>query len=162
MKIVSIAKSAFYSTGTSRSSLNNADMCTIAKSNVLFNDLDRLNLYVAEQCQGVSSVMTGATELGGTGVAEVEINPGFYPYATAGSECAAVVTSLDWANNNLGEDYEFISNASTGTASAFLVSGTLTSSKTDFNDPFEVGSDNPGFVQGVCWASQHVIGNNPF
>ena len=137
--------------------MNVADMCTIAKNNVLFNDSTHLNLYITAECQGVSTYISGATSMGGSGLAVSEINPGFYPYATAGSECAAVVKSLDWANNNLAENYEFI----TGTG-GYLVSGTLTSSKTDFNDPFEISTANPHFVGGGCWASDHVVGNNPF
>lgn len=155
MKICKVAKSTMYTASSRSTNLNNSDLATIAMNNVLFEG-SNVVLYLNSTVQGVSTIITSATELGGTGLPESEINAGFYPYATAGAECAAVVTSLDWANKNLASDYEYIVIAS----GAYLVSGTLVSSESEFNDPFEATID--GFVSGGCWASTHAIGVQPF
>lgn len=153
MKIVKVTKASMYTSASRTTALNTADMATLAKNNILFEG-SNLVLYLNGTVQGASTFITSATELGGTGIPESEINAGFYPYATAGAECAAVVTSLDWANKNLAEDYEYVK-----LTGAYFVSGTLVSSESEFNDPFATGAD---FVGGGCWASTHAIGVQPF
>jgi hypothetical protein len=155
MKIVSITKTSIYNGSARTTSLNTADMATIAMNNVLFNDDDKVNIYLSTICQGASSVITSASEQGGTGQGEPEVNPQFFPYATEGAQCAAVVTTLDWANNNLEADYEYI-RCSTG----YLVSGTLTSTETEFNNPFDTAGGQ--FIAGGCWGQVHQIGLQPF
>ena len=160
MDIITISKSSAL-TASKTTNLNNSDLCTIAMNNVLFNDDDKINLYVTMRAQGASSTITGAQEQGGCGTAVEEFNPGFYPFATAGSQCAALVQSLDWANDNLVNDYEYIRLGSSTSTTGYLVSGTLTSTKTEFNDPFDETA-GIGFIKGACWSAAHSIGLNPF
>lgn len=86
------------------------------------------------------------------------VTPAYFPYATAGSECAAIVSTLDWADNNLAEGYEWLQLNNGAGTEAYFVSGVLTSSETQFNDPFAAA----GFTKGCCWAGDYKIGVNPF
>ncbi len=153
MKIISVARTGFVSTSRT-TNLSTGDIATIAGNNVLFNDDDKLNVYLDMVVQGSTSFINGATEKGGTGIGEPEVNLGFYPYATKGAQCAALTTTLDWANDNLAKDYEYIV-----VTNGFLVSGTLTTTRTDFNNPFDTAK---GVVKGCCWPDAHRIGVQPF
>ena len=97
------------------------------------------------------------TKIGGTSMPTKTVQPSYFPVATKGGECAAIVKSLDWADANLMEGYEFVQVNNT-TSPLYFVSGVLNSSETDFNNPFS-GTD---FAKGVCWAGDYAVGINPF
>ena len=118
---------------------------------------DKLILYVTKAPQGLKNFGTLA---GGTSNPIKQVQPAFYPFATQGAECAAVVKSLDWADANLEQGYEWI-QVNDSTTKNYFVSGILNSSETDFNNPFETGAALP-FLNGTCWEGSYSIGNNPF
>ena len=101
------------------------------------------------------------TIVGGTSEPVRNVHPAYYPVATKGAECAAVVTNLSWADNNLAQGYEWFAFNTTSGTTKYFVSGILNSSQTQANDPFD-SSDAPGIVNGCCWAGDYTVGLNPF
>lgn len=99
---------------------------------------------------------SAGTKVAGNNSAIVEVKPKYFPVATKGAECGALVSSLDWADVNL-IDYEYIQ---LGT-SDFFVTGVLNSSQTQANDPFD-SNDSPGIKSGCCWNGGYSEGLNPF
>lgn len=99
--------------------------------------------------------------VGGTSAPVTNVHPAYFPVATKGSECAATVTNLSWADNNLYAGYEwFAVNTASGTTTYF-VSGILNSSQTQANDPFDP-ADAPGVVSACCWNGDYTVGLQPF
>jgi len=101
----------------------------------------------------------------GTSEPAENVQPSFYPVATRGAECGAIVTSLNWADKNLAKGYEFVILVFTqGRASKYFVSGVLNSTQTDANDPFGTEGVSQGLVsgQGACWAGLYSPGQNPY
>lgn len=96
------------------------------------------------------------TKVAGNNSATVEVKPKYFPVATKGAECGALVSTLDWADVNLS-DYEYIQLGAT----SFFVTGVLNSSQTQANDPFDA-SDSPGIVSACCWNGGYAEGLNPF
>lgn len=98
------------------------------------------------------------TIVGGTSNPTKSVQPAYFPFATQGAECAAVVKSLDWADANLEQGYEHMLTNNDSTNGTIFVSGVLNSSETDFNNPFS-GTD---FLTGCCWEGDYQSGVNPF
>lgn len=119
------------------------DLFTIAVNTLEVNGSDSYALY-AKIVANSTRILT--TEIAGDNRGVIEVTPEFYPYATAGAECAAFVTDLSWADNNLN-NYEYVKTDNGGTTSGWLVFGVLNSTKTEFNDPFA-----SNLVQNAaCW-----------
>ena len=116
---------------------------------------DAIILYAS--CLPTSLINFG-TKIGGTSNPVKSVQPAYFPVATAGAECAALVGSLDWADSNLMTGYEFVQVNNSATP-LYFVSGVLNSGETDYNNPFETGGD---FKKGACWAGDYAIGINPF
>ena len=120
-----------------------------------------LMLYLEQQTPG--GVKTG-TEIGGTSEPENTVSPSFFPVATKGAECAAIVSDLSWAEKNLFAGYEYLRIQDNGQgAPKFFVNGILNSSQTQANDPF--ASSQPGITgptDCACWAGDYIVGINPF
>lgn len=125
----------------------NGDLFTIAVNTMEVNGADSFALYVSVQAND-TRILTSGAELGGDNAGIVTVTPEFYPYATDGSECAAFVSDLSWADNNL-HSYEYVVTDDGVATNGYLVFGVLNSSKTQFNDPFS----GTGFVKGCCWNS---------
>jgi len=127
-----------------------ADFFTIAVNKMEVNDSNEFALYVDIEAEGVTSLVNG-TLLAGDNEGINQVTPEFFPYATEGAECAAFVTSLTWADQNL-HDYEFVVT-NDGTTNGYLVFGELNSTKTQFNDPFDASAVGArlGFVSAACW-----------
>lgn len=127
-----------------------ADFFTIAVNKMEVQGGGKFSLYVDIEAEGVQSLVTG-TLVGGDNEGVNSVTPEFFPYATEGAECAAFVTSLTWADNNL-HDYEFVVT-SDGTTAGYLVFGELNSTKTQFNDPFDASAAGQrlGFISAACW-----------
>ena len=105
---------------------------------------------------GADIASRGGVLVAGNNEAVVEVKPQFFPVATKGAECAALVTSLNWAESNL-ESYEFIAVATQG-GTQYFVTGVLNSPQTQANDPFAKSE-----VQGAaCWNAGFLPGLNPF
>lgn len=132
----------------------NADLYTIAVNKLECTGLDSFLLYVTQQDPN-ATLLTSV--VGGDNQPIAQVTPEFFPFATAGAECAAVVTSLDWADQNLN-DYEYIKGDAGAAGGRYIVFGTLNSTATEFNDPFEAPTSpddavrqTNGFVSGCCW-----------
>lgn len=121
-----------------------ADLYTIANGAILIDDRPNaaaISGTFAVKAQGATIL---GTLLGGDSNPVVEVQPSYYPKAIMGSECAAIVSSLSWADQNLNDGYQFFP-----TARGFFVSGVLNSSQTDANDPFAAASIVVNQV--ACW-----------
>lgn len=105
--------------------------------------------YASEQATG-QTVLTASNAVAGDDVAVPQVTPDFFPYATAGAECGAIVTGLSWAEKNLSQ-FEYILLNKTN--STYFVTGILNSSKTEFNDPFDSAG---GVTAASCWAGGYV------
>jgi len=105
---------------------------------------------------GAYTNATGIAVVGGTNAPVVDVKPQYFPVATKGSECAALVSTLSWADSNL-TNYDFLQLD----ASTYFVTGVLNSSQTQANDPFN-STDAPGILSGCCWLSDYKSGVNPF
>ena len=134
-----------------------ADLCTLARS--IFRDISRatagdatLTLHVDEVVEG-QTVLDDGVLVAGTSDPVDSINPSFYPVATKDSECAALVTSLSWADRNLRAGYEWC-NTWDGTKKIYFVSGILNSSQTDANDPFTQST----VQEAACWDMDYEQG----
>lgn len=90
--------------------------------------------------------------VGGNNSPVMDVQPQYFPVATKGAECGAVVSNLAWADNNLS-NYEFV-HFGTG---KYFVTGVLNSSQTQANDPFDA-TDSPGITTACCWAGNYKEG----
>lgn len=111
--------------------MTSSDLYTIANGAILLDDRPNsaaISGTFATKAQGATIL---GTLLGGDSNPVIEVQPSYYPKAIMGAECAAVVSSLSWADENLNDGYQFFP-----TARGFFVSGVLNSSQTDANDPF--------------------------
>lgn len=142
------------------SSLSNAsasgDLFTMAKAHWVLDSTSSY-LYMDYIAQNASATFTGAVAAG-TSVPAKNCQPDYYPVATKGAECGALVSSLSWADSNLEEGYEWIL---LGT-NKYFVSGVLNSSQTLANDPFDSTKGGVGVIAPACWDSQFMVGVNPF
>lgn len=125
---------------------SSGDLFTIAVNTLEVNGSDSYALYVSRQAENTRLL---TNEIAGDNEGVEVLSPEFYPYATEGAECAAFVTDLAWADQNL-QEYEYIKTDNGSTKSGFIVFGVLNSTKTEFNDPFETGSASL-FQKGACW-----------
>ena len=142
------------------SATQNDDLYTIAKNSAIplgngSVSTDGAIVYVNEKPDGMTQVI--GTKIGGTSSPVKSVTPSYFPFATEGAECAALVTSLSWADNNLASGYEWL-QLNVGASIKYFVSGVLTSSETEFNDPFAAA----GFSVGCCWEGAYSVGINPF
>jgi hypothetical protein len=129
--------------------LTNANFFTLAKSKWMFDtnkNSTTILLYNSLKSSG-QTVFAASDTAGGTSDPITEVTPAFYPVATKGAECGAVVTSLSWADQNLGSGYEWVKLAS----GVFFVSGLLNSSETLSNNPFNTAAGR-NFTAGGCWS----------
>lgn len=144
----------------------NDDLFAVAKNNAIplgtgTSTADKMLVYLTVEPKVISAAALG-TVIGGCSNPNTSVQPAYYPFATLGSECAAIVTSLDWADNNLATGYEYLQVYNVNTAYKYFVSGVLTSSKTDFNDPFDAVKSGTQFTKGCCWNGDFMVGINPF
>lgn len=128
---------------------------------------DRHVVYINQYASGSPLFNTLLAEnFGGTQDTESVDFPSFYPVATKGAECAAVVSSLTWANKNLVTGFEFMYcvYSATSANNRYFVSGILNSSQTLSNDPFGTQGVADGLISGLaaCWSSGYEQGVNPF
>jgi len=154
-----------------------ADLYFTAKSKLIWlnlnitgqpgNAADKLLMWYDEIPNGLSNLKsTASTILAGTSDDEDVCTPAFYPVATKGAECAAICSSLAWADRNLEQGYEYIYLLYSATAGAerYFVSGVLNSTQTLSNDPFGTQGVSQGLISGqaACWNSAYSVGVNPF
>jgi len=111
---------------------------------------------VYESIVAGSSLTARGLAIAGNNTAVLEVKPSFFPVATKDSECAALVSSLDWADSNLS-NYEYVQVA----ASLYFVTGILNSTQTQANDPFAPAQLGQG-GSAVCWSGTYTEGLNPF
>lgn len=100
---------------------------------------------------------------GNNSIPVTSVAPSYFPVATAGSECAACIKDLSWADSNLLTGYDWVLY-NPGAAAAdrrYFVTGILNSSQTQANDPFS-STTYPDVVKACCWAGAFVSGINPF
>lgn len=131
------------------------------------NANDKLLMWYDELPNSLSNLKASAsTIIAGTSDDEDVVTPAFYPVATKGAECAAIVSTLSWADRNLNEGYEYVYLLYSATANAerYFVSGVLNSSQTLANDPFDPTKGGAGVIAGqaACWKSTYSQGVNPF
>lgn len=128
--------------------LSAADLYTVANGNVLLSERPQ----TAAISGGFEVKAQGETILGtvrgGDSKPVVEVQPSYYPKAILGAECAAVVSSLTWADQNLNDGYQYFP-----TARGFFVAGVLNSTQTDANDPF--ASSLIVANQASCWKENY-------
>lgn len=142
------------------SATQNDDLYTIAKNSAIplgsgSVSTDAAIVYVNVKPDNMTQVI--GSKIGGTSSPVKSVTPSYFPFATEGAECAALVTTLSWADNNLASGYEWL-QLNVGASIKYFVSGILTSSETEFNDPFSA----TGFSQGCCWEGAYAVGINPF
>ncbi len=162
--------------GVAAPALTAADLFFIAKSRIVcapFATLnqpaatDKVSIWYDEVPNGLGATLKGATGIAGTSDTEDIITPAFFPVATKGAECAAICSSLAWADQNLEGGYEFVQvlYSAVAGASRFFVSGVLNSSQTLSNDPFGAQGEAAGLLSGrqaACWSGVYSVGVNPF
>ena len=105
---------------------------------------------------GASIESSGGVLIAGNNEAVTEVKPQFFPVATMGAECAALVTALGWADENL-TNYEFVKVVTQG-GLRYFVTGVLNSTQTQANDPFTKSE----VVSATCWNANYADGLNPF
>lgn len=126
--------------------LSAADLYTLANANLNVTanpDTSAISGAFSVAASGQTVVDPRLGLYGGDSYPIVEVQPSYYPKAIKGSECAALVQSLSWADENLETGYQFIK---CGTAD-FFVSGVLNSTQTQANDPFT----KPDIISVACW-----------
>lgn len=144
------------------STINSGDLYQLATANVIPSSKTASTVYLTQRVAG-STLFGAADEYGGNSQPAVSVAPVFFPFATAGSEVAALVGSLSWAHNNLELGFEYIQTDDTAATPAFFVTGVLNSSETDFNNPFEaLGTKDGQVIKAACWSSSFAPGLNPF
>jgi hypothetical protein len=142
--------------------INAGDLYQMATANMIPSAKNAMTVYLTQRVAG-STLFPSSQEYGGNSQPAVGVSPTYFPFATAGSECAALISDLSWAHNNLELGFEYILCDDTAGALSYFVTGVLTSSETEFNDPFEpLGTKNGAVVIASCWASSFAPGLNPF
>ena len=141
-------------------SVNSADLYMVAVANLIPTDEDNSVIYLSQRVSG-ATLFSSAVQQGGNSQPAKAVSPPFFPYATAGSECALIIDDLSWAHDNLESGWEYVLTGTKNVDLGFFVTGILNSSKTDFNDPFETGSGFNVF-KATCWPSKFAPGLNPF
>lgn len=125
----------------------------------------QFTVYVDQAANGTfGTVSTDYTYKGAcNSIPVTSVAPSYFPVATAGAECAAVVKSLSWADSNLLTGYDFVLYNPKGSSAnqRYFVTGILNSSQTQANDPFS-STTYPDVVKACCWAGNFVSGVNPF
>jgi hypothetical protein len=125
-----------------------ADLYTIANGNLNIDaDASANAISGAFNVKAQGSTILGAV-LGGDSQPVIETQPSYYPKAILGAECAAHVTDLTWADQNLYDGYQFVP-----TNRGFIVAGVLNSTQTDANDPFDSTLILTG--QASCWKESY-------
>lgn len=140
------------------SATSGADLFSLAKASFMFDVVKAsasVLAYVSLTGEG-NTILTGDL-LAGTSTATQNVAPAYFPVATFGAECGAVVNDLSWADQNLNKGYEYIVT-SIGQATSFFVSGVLNSTQTLSNDPFAQSQ----VTSASCWTSSYAQGVNPF
>lgn len=156
MEIRIVSKSTMSSVGTG------ADFFSLAKASFMFDeDKASTNLIAYVTLTGEGQTIMNGDLAGGTSTATQNIAPAYFPVATFGSECGAIVDNLAWADSNLNKGYEWIL-LNGGASPNYFVSGVLNSSQTLSNDPFGTAGTAIGFKTGACWSSSYQAGVNPF
>jgi len=113
--------------------------------------------YATEQAEG-QTIQVAGDVLAGNSLPVIQRAPSYFPVATEGSECGAIVTTLGWADSNLVKGYEF----AILTTGVYFVSGVLNSSQTLSNDPFNPLLGGVGFTAGACWSGTYLSQMSPF
>lgn len=134
-----------------------ADLYTLGNANVLLSanpSRGSVGVIAGVLADG-QTILDPASIFGGTSVPAQVVQPAYYPKAVKGSECAAQVLTLDWANENLEAGYQWLK-----TNGGYFVSGVLNSTQTDANDPFSSADIVPGNV--ACWKEPYGVTYNPF
>lgn len=135
--------------------LTSADIYTLANANLLITaDSATTSIMGVFLCEADGQTVIG-TSVGGSSIPLLTIQPSYYPKAIMGAECGALVTSLDWANENLYKGYQYVN-----TGSGFFVSGVLNSTQTDANDPFTSSDIVRSTI--ACWKEDYSVTYNPF
>lgn len=137
--------------------LSSANLYTLANANMYLTadpSRDPISAIVAYAAQG-QTIFPAAANYAGTSVPVVNVQPAYYPKAIKGAECAAHVSTLDWANENLNQGYQWCK-----TGAGYFVAGVLNSTQTDANDPF--ASTDILTNQVACWKEEYGISINPF
>lgn len=139
--------------------LSSADLYTLANANTLVTahpGTEKVSTIAAVLADG-QTVLSKA--IGGTSIPPKLVQPAYYPKAVKGAECAAHLTRLDWANENLEAGFQYVP-----TGVGFFVAGVLNSTQTQANDPFD-NADIVGLVgskQVACWQDPYSVTINPF
>ena len=140
---------------TSVTAWSSADIYTLANANLLItNDPASATIMGVFLCEADGQTIIGATA-GGSSIPLHVIQPAYYPKAILGAECGAVVSTLNWANENLQKGYQFVA-----VSGGFFVSGVLNSTQTDANDPFTSPDITRNLV--ACWREDYTVTYNPF
>ena len=139
---------------------NSADLYTASKAKWILTSTTKANVYLDERATGDTKF--SASAVAGTSVPATEVQPEFFPVATKGSECGALVSSLTWADKNLEGGYEYVRLGTINAKNLIFVSGVLNSTQTLSNDPFGTQGQADGFVDGACWAGAYMPGQNPY
>ena len=71
---------------------NSADLYTASKAKWILVSSTKANVYLDEKASGDTKFATSV--LAGTSVPATEVQPEFFPVATKGAECGALVTCL--------------------------------------------------------------------
>lgn len=136
-----------------------ADLCTIARSVLKPIGADPTRgtaswvMHIDEECVG-QTVTLALPQAAGTSDPAENMNPSFFPVATEGSECAAIVNNKRWADVNLEAGYEWALVPTSGNVAQYFVSGVLNSSQTEANDPFAQSE----IVSAACWVGDFEQG----
>ena len=139
------------------------DLYTLANANIQVTapaDASPISAIVAVEATN-QTVFAKANIIGGTSNPVEEVAPAYYPKAVMGAECAAHVSSLTWADQNLNTGYQYVK-----TERGYFVAGILNSTQTDANDPFDstliFNGSQQGSKQAGCWDEPYQVTFNPF
>lgn len=139
---------------------NSSDLYTASKAKWILVSTTKANVYLDEKATGQTKF--SGTQVAGTSVPAVEVQPSFFPVATKGAECGALCEGLSWADNNLESGYEFVLLGTINAKVTYFVSGVLNSTQTLANDPFGAAGQRDGFLSGSCWEGAYMPGQNPY
>lgn len=153
---------ATYTVGALGSVTAGADLCSLARNKWQFSGKkptthnDLVHIFVEEQAENQAILLTGS-KVAGTSDAIENLSPSFFPVATMGAECAAIISDLAWADKNLDTGYEWAYVTDSPFSKVLIfVSGVLNSSQTDANDPFA----DPLVISASCWDALYQQGMN--
>lgn len=137
-----------------------SDFFTLSKASWAFDfggQRSHVINYATEQAEG-QSIQLSTEVLAGNSIPVLQCAPSYFPVATQGAECGAIVTTLGWADANLLKGYEFAKLAT----DVYFVSGILNSTQSLSNDPFDATKGGVGFTNGACWSGTYSSQMNPF